>query len=228
MRIALLSDAHLSGPDDPNQERLIRFFDRLEVDRLCLLGDIFQHWWHFRRDGRLEPFGAYAPVVAALRRHRLLFVPGNHDWHAAEFFREELGAEVGAALTATWDGLRVRLTHGDEADQRAGYRLASGLLRGRAFHALVDGLGPERGWRLLGRIAGQPHADRRPDEALLEAQRAQAARWLEGADLAVCGHTHAPGVHAIGRGHHVNLGDQVRHHTWLWIEDGRFELRTGT
>lgn len=237
MRAALLSDAHLGGPGDPNQQRLISFFERLEADRLALLGDIFQHWWHFPAPGApAEPFRAYAPVIAALRRHRLIFVPGNHDWHAAPFLRDELGAEVcppGGAIRAVWDGVRVHLAHGDEADRSAGYRLISAALHSRPFHALVDRLGPDRGWRLLARIAGEPHPDRRPSPALLAAQRACAARRLDpaapdAADLVVFGHTHAPGVERIGGGCYVNLGDQVRHHTWLWFEDGRFELRRGT
>jgi predicted phosphodiesterase len=124
--------------------------------------------------------------------------------------------------------VRVHLAHGDEADLSTGYRLISAALHSRPFHALVDRLGPDRGWRLLARIAGEPHPDRRPSEALLAAQKACAARHLATADLVVFGHTHAPSVTQIGGGHYVNLGDQVRHHTWLWFEDGRFDLRRGT
>src|SRR5690349_15967399 len=118
MRVALLSDAHLQGPDDPNQQRLLRFLATLEVDRICLLGDIFQHWWHFGE----RPFPAYEPVVTALRRFPLTFVPGNHDFHAARYFRDALGAEVAPVVTTRWDGLPVHLSHGDEVDASPGYR----------------------------------------------------------------------------------------------------------
>lgn len=219
MRIALLSDLHLDGPDDPNQARLLAYLDGLEVDRLCLLGDVFQRWWHFGR----EPFGAYAPVVAALRRFRLVFAPGNHDFHAARFFADELGAEVGSTLTFRWDGIRVHLSHGDAADRSAGYRAACAVLRSRPFAALVDGLGPERAWRFLGRLAGRPIGE--PDPTLLAGQQAAAAAWLA-ADLGspglvVVGHTHAPSLRRLPGGAFVNLGDWVRWHTWLLVEDGR-------
>lgn len=214
MRVVLLSDAHLGGPDDPNQVRLLAFLEALECDRLCLLGDIFQHWWHFGR----EPFAAYAPVVAALRRFPLTFVPGNHDFLAAEWFRDELGAEVGAEISTCWDGLRVHLSHGDAADTSRGYRTASAVLRGRPFRTLVDTLGPKRGWGLLARIAGKPHGV--PDARLLLAQERIAAGLLATHDLVVMGHTHAPSCERLGAGTYVNLGDWVRWHTWLLVEDG--------
>ena len=214
MRLALLSDAHLSGPDDPNQRLFIAFLEGLDADRVCLLGDIFQHWWHFGD----RPFSAYAPVVDALRRFSLTFVPGNHDFAAASFFREELGAEVANVVHETWDGLRVHLAHGDEVDRSLGYRALSAILRGRPFAAMIDAMGPERAWRFLGRISSPPSGT--PDPALCVAQEALARSLLAEADLVVFGHTHAPGLHRWPEGIYVNLGDWVRHHTWLLVEDG--------
>lgn len=220
MRVALLSDAHLRGPEDPNQALLLRFLATLEADRVCLLGDVFSHWWHFGR----TPFSAYAPVIEALRRFPLVFVPGNHDWHAASFFRGELGATVGDPVREHWDGLAVHLAHGDEADRSPGYRLTARVLRGRPFARMVDAMGPTRAWRFLGRLAGAPHAGEAP-VALLSAQEAQARAHLrEGADLVVFGHTHAPGLVRFPEGVYVNLGDWVRHHTWLRVDDGVPEL----
>ncbi|MDP2313076.1 MAG: UDP-2,3-diacylglucosamine diphosphatase [Pseudomonadota bacterium] len=216
MRVALLSDAHLAGPDDPNQRRLLRFLASLEADRLCLLGDIFQHWWHFGA----APFPAYAPVVDALRRFSLSFVPGNHDFHAARYFRDVLGAEVAPVLTPRWDGLAVHLTHGDEVDASFGYRAVSAVLRGRPFAAAVDAMGPDRAWRFLAHVSGHPSGT--PNPALCARQVAlAAARMREGFGLVVSGHTHAPGQHPVAGGTYVNLGDWVTHHTWLLVEDGR-------
>jgi UDP-2,3-diacylglucosamine pyrophosphatase LpxH len=220
MRVALLSDAHLEGPDDPNQVLLLRFLDGLSCDRLCLLGDIFQHWWHFGD----APFEQYRPVIAALRRFPVTFVPGNHDFHAPAFFREVLGATVAPVVRERWDGLPVHLAHGDEVDRTLGYRALSALLRGRPFAALVDAMGPARAWAFLGRIAGHP-SGRRPDPALCAAQEVRAKGLLaEGAGLVVFGHTHAPGLHRYPAGIYVNLGDWVTHHTWLCVDDGRPSL----
>ena len=220
MRVALLSDAHLRGPQDPNQALLLAFLAGLEVDRLCLLGDIFQNWWHFGA----APFDAYRPVVDALRRFDLVFVPGNHDFHAARYFADELRAEVALSVTDTWDGLPVHLSHGDGADATLGYRAACAVLRGRPFATLVDAMGPDRAWRFLAWLAGQPGGE--PNPMLLAAQARDAAEWLgqrpetDPPGLVVVGHTHAPGTHALPCGTLVNLGDWVRWHTWLLVEDG--------
>ncbi|MDP2305566.1 MAG: UDP-2,3-diacylglucosamine diphosphatase [Pseudomonadota bacterium] len=216
MRVALLSDAHLAGPDDPNQHRLLRFLDTLAVDRLCLLGDIFQHWWHFGG----SPFPAYVPVIEALRRFPVTFVPGNHDFHAARFFRDVLHAEVAPVVTPRWDGVAIHLSHGDEVDTSIGYRALSAVLRGRLFARGVDALGPERAWRFLSSMSGTPSGT--PDAALCAAQLADArARVADGVGLVVSGHTHAPCHHELPGGAYVNLGDWVTHHTWLLVEDGR-------
>jgi UDP-2,3-diacylglucosamine hydrolase len=219
MRVALLSDAHLQGPGDPNQARLLRFLAKLEADRVCLLGDIFQHWWHFGA----QPFPAYAPVIEALRRFPLTFVPGNHDFHAARYFADVLGAEVAPEVTAEWDGVPVHLSHGDEVDRSFGYRALSATLRGRVFAAGMDHLGPARAWRFLARISGHPQGT--PDARLCAAQVAvAAARVTEGHRLVVSGHTHAPGVHPVPGGVYVNLGDWVRWHTWLLVDGGEATL----
>lgn len=220
MRVALVSDVHLGGPDDPNQARFLAWLAALEVDRLCLCGDVFHHWWHFGD----RPFPAYAPVVDALaaRGLPLVVLAGNHDFHAPAFFTPGAPADV---HLAEWDGLRVRCAHGDHVDRSPGYRALSAVLRGRAFRTVVDTLGPDRGWRFLGRLGG--HGDIRPDPALVAAQEADARRHLaEGRDLVVYGHTHAPGVFRWPEGTYVNLGDWVRHRTWLLVEGSRIELRT--
>lgn len=208
MRVAILSDAHLGGPDDPAQALLGAVVETLEADHLVLGGDVFQHWWHFGG----EPFPAYAPVVDTLRRRGipLTVLPGNHDFHAPAFFAAALGARVPDAdgyVRATWDGVRVLLHHGDRADTSFGYAAVSAVLRGRPFAALVDTLGPAGGWELLRRLAG--HGVVRENPPLIAAQVALAGRLLgegEGADLVVFGHTHQAGVHVLPGGRYLNAG----------------------
>lgn len=217
MRVAVVSDCHLSGPDDPNQRRLVAWLDRRPADRLVLLGDVFQHWWHFGA----RPFPAYAEVVAALTpwRGRLAVLPGNHDFHAPAFFAQALGATSAAPLRDAWDGLAVHLEHGDAADRSPGYRALSALLRGPAFAACVDRMGPERAWRFLGRLTGR--GEGRPNPTLIAAQRARARALLaEGVGLVAFGHTHAPELTRIDGGWYANTGDWLRHHTVLRVDDG--------
>lgn len=225
MRVLLYSDVHLGGPDDPHRAAFLAHLREQTADRLCLLGDIFHHWWDF--DGR--PFPQYAGVIEALRpwAGRLVFVPGNHDFRAERFMREELGAVVGAEIRETWDGQRVRLTHGDEVDRSFGYAALSTVLRGPIFAAVMRVAGPERGWGLLGRIAG---AERAPTPGAapgpLVSRQIEEAREAvrSGVDLVFSGHTHAPGVHELGGGRYVNLGDWPHRRCWAEVENGTVNL----
>lgn len=213
--MACFSDLHLRGPEDPGQARFCAWLDHAEVDRICLVGDIFDHWWHFGA----RPFAAYAPVVDRLRGRSLAFLPGNHDFHAASFFSDELGATVGGELRERWDGREVDLLHGDHVDMSAGYRVTARVLRGPAFAAVVDRLGPERAWAFLRRLAGEPGGT--PSPRLVAAQIADARRRIAGGvDLVVMGHTHAAGIHGIGRGAFINLGDGLVHQTYVVVDRG--------
>lgn len=215
MDVAVFSDLHLRGPEDPNQARfLARLAGLGRVDLVVLLGDIFEHWWHFGD----EPFPQYRPVAEALAPFPLVFVPGNHDFHAARWF-ESRGARVGAELVEAWDGRRVELLHGDHVDDALGYRFSHALLRGRAFAAYVDHLGPARAWPFLARLAGSPGGAPKP--RLVAAQLDDArARIAAGAELVFMGHTHAPGIYGLPGGIFVNVGDAFVHRSWVRVRDG--------
>lgn len=221
MRVALCSDVHLRGPDDPNQGRFLRFIRELEADHLVLLGDVFDRWWHFDD----APFPAYAPVVDALasRGLPLTVLPGNHDFHAPAFFARRFGATVPGPdgfVHARWDGVDVHLHHGDFVDDSVGYRAISTLLRGRPFGAGVTALGPERAWRFLGALTG--HGRVSPQPEMIRRQRAAAARLLVGGGeaLVVFGHTHAPSLERLPGGHYLNLGDLLDSGTWGRVTGG--------
>lgn len=219
MRVALVSDAHLAGPEDPGQRRLLAWLAGLEADRLVLGGDLFERWWHFGD----TPFSAYAEVVEALRpwAGRLVVLPGNHDFHAPAFFARALGAAVpgpDGLLRETWDGLPVVLEHGDAADTSAGYRLLSAALRGPAFDAALRRMGPDRAWRFLGRLVGRGRVE--PAPWLVAAQRARAARLAPPGGLVVMGHSHAPTLEPAAEGRWLNLGAWLELGTWATVQDG--------
>lgn len=213
MRFVCVSDLHIAGAGCPRQRAFLAFLADLgECDRLYLCGDVFQHWWHWPSAGGDRPFPQYAEVVTALSRFPLGVLPGNHDWHAPEFFAK-LGAHVpgpDGVLRTRWGGASVALAHGDQADVSAGYRAVSSVLRGAPFRALVNRMTEHQAWRFLGRLAG--HGEVRENLALIAAQEAWAERQPE--DVVIFGHTHAPritrGVRTL-----VNIGDGVSHATWV-------------
>lgn len=228
MRAALVSDAHAAGPLDQSQRSLVQWLERLEVDHLYLLGDIFHHWWGF--EPVMQPYAEVVEALAKVRRRGtgITLVPGNHDFAVGRVLREEVGIEVRAAHTVELAGRRFLLAHGDEADASMGYRLTSAVLRGRAFAGLMQLLGPQRGYQLLARLAGSSRAHGGEPGPLLELQQAWARKRLGvDADVVVMGHIHVPLVVPLPEGTVVHLGDWVEHRTWLRVEDDHFELVQG-
>ena len=222
MRVALISDLHIHGREDPTQAAFVRWLDALEADQLVLLGDIFHAWWGFRGTVPVD----YVAACAALERIRtrgieLVVVPGNHDFALGPFFTETLGAQVLDAHTRSFDGLQVCLAHGDEADDSVGYWIASKLLRGRPFSALMNMLGPSLGMRLLHTLAGSSRDHMGSAEPLLRAQEAwAAARIQQGVDIVVVGHLHHPGIVSLDSGTLVRLGGWGHDRTWCLLEGG--------
>lgn len=222
MRVALISDLHISGQSDPTQAAFVRWLDALEADQLVLLGDIFHAWWSFHGTVPVD----YAATCAALGRVRargieLVVVPGNHDFALGPFFAQVLGAHVLGPHTRTFDGRQVCLAHGDEADDSVGYWIVSKLLRGRAFSALINLLGPSLGMGLLHTLAGRSRDHMGSVTPLLKAQEAWAAdRIRQGIDIVVVGHLHHPGMVSIDDGTLVRLGGWGHDRTWCLLEGG--------
>lgn len=215
MDAVLVSDLHLDGPGCPAQAEFLRLLASLPPStRLCVLGDAFQAWWHHAD----VPFAEYAPVARALLDFDLVYLPGNHDFHALGYFGKH-GATVpaharpGALVTTRLGAFDSCLSHGDEADTSVGYRALHAVLRGRAFAALVGAMSPERAWAFLHRLAGKPHGS--PDPILEELQLTLAAARPEA--LVVMGHTHGPRVLSRGEGYFVNTGDWVSHRSYATV-----------
>ncbi|MEE2751864.1 MAG: UDP-2,3-diacylglucosamine diphosphatase [Myxococcota bacterium] len=219
MYAAMLSDAHLSGLDDPNQHHLVKWLDEIEAPRVFLLGDIFGFWWGFSE----VVYGDFVPVLAALERLKrrgvqVDWIRGNHDFAMGAFVEEGLGIGVHDHLDVTLGGKRYLLDHGDRADRRLGYRFSRGFLRSRVFAGAMRLLGPGSARRLGVALAGASHANMRTPEVLLEAQRRWASERLSsGFDVVVLGHSHQPSVQTTEEGVLVNLGDFVSHHSWLEV-----------
>ncbi len=219
MYAAMLSDAHLSGLDDPNQHHLVKWLDEIEAPRLFLLGDIFGFWWGFPE----VVYGDFVPVLAALERLtrsgvQVDWIRGNHDFAMGTFVEDRLGIGVHDQLDVCLGGKRYLLDHGDRADRRLGYRISRGLLRSGAFAGTMRLLGPGYARKLGLALSGASHTNRRPPEPLLVDQERWALDRLRlGFDVVVLGHSHQPSLQATDDGVLVNLGDFVSHHSWLEV-----------
>jgi UDP-2,3-diacylglucosamine hydrolase len=226
MRLAIVSDAHLHDPRSPRQRSFVSFMGALDVDRLVLLGDVFHAWGGVGE----RPPPSVAPACEALQAIRarglpITFIPGNHELRAGVFLRERLGMDVRVAHVDRSTGGGLVLAHGDEGDDRLGYRLTRALLKGRAFGWTLDQMGPSRAQALLERLAGSATALDRRDAELVRLQRAWAARRLSAASPAVVlGHSHVAGLYDLADGVVVHSGAWAGLRTWVRVGDGRIAL----
>jgi UDP-2,3-diacylglucosamine pyrophosphatase LpxH len=208
MRVAVISDVHCAGLDCPRAAAFVAWLDDLDVDEVWMLGDIFHYGWIF--GGALQP--DYALVFEALdrvaeRKIRLVFIPGNHDFRMAPLMASRWGAEVSGPHIREVDGVRVHLSHGDEADSSLGYRLVEAFLRGRLSEWMMRVLGVGMGTAMLRRLAGKVA----PIQSVVwPATIETLTEHLEGADMAIMGHAHVPWVQQDARGVGVVLGPGVQ------------------
>jgi UDP-2,3-diacylglucosamine hydrolase len=194
-----LSDAHFTGENRDDQDRLIRFLEmeRENLDTLVLLGDLFEFWFGF--DGYI--YKEYLPILEQLKSlsHggvRIKYVEGNHDFCVGSFFEEDLEAEVYAdEMEETLDGKRVYVAHGDRVNPRDyGYRLFRRAVKNRFSYALIRWGGP----RLSMKIARQLSArSRRNNPEQLPGhipifRTFAVGKFREGIDIVILGHSHYP------------------------------------
>ena len=218
MRVAVISDVHCAGRQDPIQQAFVAWVDGLQADALWMLGDIFHWGWAF--DGDIQE--AFEPVLGAFRRAqdrgvRLLFVGGNHDF-AVGTALADLGIEVRGGHTRAVDERTVFLAHGDEADRSLGYRLTKRTLQGALFGALMGQMGESWGSRVLTHLAGEQKSD------LFRDNDRRARDWLktklvDGTTLAICGHFHLPSHEHHEAGEVVTLGAGGGRCA-VWLVDG--------
>lgn len=231
MNAVFLSDAHIRGHDDPNLPPLLDFLGRLrgKVERLYILGDLFDTWFAFPR----AVFAEYVPVLGALYElkrsgTRIVYVLGNHDFELGEFFTNILEAEVhDTEFVLEMDGRRALVAHGDMVDASdRGYRRLRKVLRARPTRWLGRRLPPRWIWAIAQRMSERWTGDSATGRTPLQTVFAEyaAARRREGFDPVILAHLHVPVFETSPQGTYVNLGDWTRARTFLRWDAGRLTL----
>lgn len=229
-----MSDAHIRTHDDPNLPPLLAFLERNRgVERLFILGDLFDTWFAFKR----AVFDEYVPLLGALDAMRragthITYVTGNHDFELGDFFHRILGAEVhDTEFTLDADGRRAFVAHGDMANpQDTKYRRMRRILRSSPMRWLGRNLPPHWVWRIgqkmTEKYTGEEIARRLPLQKIFAEYAAQ--KQEDGFDTVILGHLHIP-VHEETSGNparaYVNLGDWIQWRTFLRWEAGELRLR---
>jgi UDP-2,3-diacylglucosamine hydrolase len=228
--LVFVSDLHFGwGPGESERRAsFLRFLDSLRgVDRLVVVGDLFQFWFDL---GRTMPKG-YFDVLDGLYRlrrtgTRIDYLAGNHDYWRSDFFRSELGIDTHrGALALEVQGRRVLAMHGDGAGPGdLGYKVFRRLVRSAPALLAARLLHPDLLQGLARRLAAlsRAHTDAQPPD-LRRLESAAAEALGRGFDALVLGHVHVQLQRSLAAGELVVIGDWLELRSYVRLEGGRFE-----
>ncbi len=206
MRVAFISDLHLSAQDKATDRAFHRFMQgqALELDQLYVLGDLFDYWLG---DAQLD-WDPYAQQVCAsfqeLARSgvTIAFMHGNRDFMLGARFAQACGAELlPTQHMIELGGERVLMLHGDElctADTR--YQRLRRILRSRAFFHLANRLPPKWRQALAHKLReGSDQYKARTAMHIMDAEpeAIRAVMQRHGVATLIHGHTHRPGTFPV-------------------------------
>jgi UDP-2,3-diacylglucosamine pyrophosphatase LpxH len=235
-RTVFVSDVHL-GSRHCHAAELCEFLERLQCERLYLVGDIVDLWWMAKR--RAAWGSAHNRVVEALHAlsrqgTELIYVPGNHDRAIRRFCGLMLPAMQvrRRAIHVTADGRRLLVIHGDQFDVITRYHRWLAFLGDSAYEITLTLNRWLNHWRsrygygywslsayLKHKVKGAVNFISDFEQAIVHEC---AKRGFNGV---VCGHIHHAEIRPMGEVEYMNCGDWVESCTAL-IEhlDGRIEL----
>ncbi len=234
-RSAFISDIHL-GTRGCQAEYLLEFIRSLECDTLYLVGDIVDGWklkggwfWPQAHNDVVQKF-----LRMARKGVRVIYVPGNHDDFARDFYGVHFGGVVVArdVIHMAADGRRYLVTHGDEFDgvvQHAKWLAFLGDWSYRALLTINTHFNRLRHSMGLGYWSLSAYVKQRVKNAVMfidnfERAMAEEARRRDVQGV-ICGHIHKAEIREIDGLTYINDGDWVESCTAV-IEhfDGRFEI----
>ena len=238
MKAIFISDAHLIGSDEENFMLVSRFIDELstavnKVDRLYIVGDFFDFW--FAKGNTI--FSSYESIVekiVALHKSGVAvhIIEGNHEFFMKEYFNR-FSIEVAEDYLEFHDaGKKFFISHGDKMCEKSKWsKLLKLFLKSELAYFLKELFPLEITWALARSIsrASRRHGST-PGKEISVAIKTVATKKIQGGyDAVIFGHSHQPSLSSVdenGRKKIVaTLGDWLTNYTYLYYENGHFEMR---
>src|SRR5262245_32635519 len=235
LRTVFVSDVHL-GSRGCRADLLLEFLKSIEVDRLFLVGDIFDLWamrksffWPQEHNNVLRTI-----LGKAKGGTRVIYIPGNHDEEVREFCGTVFGnLEIHREYVhTTGENKKLLVMHGDEFDTvvkcspwlaRLGASAYDFLLWMNRYVNSVRRLFGFQYWSLASYLK---HRVKNAVQYISSFENAVAhAARKRGVDGVVCGHIHRPEISEIDGVTYCNDGDWVESCSAL-VEDmnGRLSI----
>jgi UDP-2,3-diacylglucosamine hydrolase len=222
--IALLADAHVSGPGGPAGP-LVEQLSALPAAgccRLVLMGDLFQAWVGHRRFETAD-IAAVAAALQSLRRRglRIDYVEGNRDFFLAESPYANAFDHVGTEVAFEAGGMRYLAVHGDGLnDEDWRYRFWRRLSKSALSRSLSGRIpAPLARWLVHSterRLSNTNfrHRHRLPEAAI---RRYAERRLAEGHDVLLLGHFHEDRIWRVAGGEVRLLAAWFKTRTIEWL-----------
>lgn len=245
MRLSVLSDLHIHGPDDPVYRSLLRVIGMAsgEGEVVVLAGDIFDLFVGDKEIFRNRYADFFAAAAESLKRGvQIHYIEGNHDFLINRAFRGMDGFFVHSQeVSLELDQVRFFIAHGDLVDRSdVGYQMLRQLFRSAAMEAFVR-LTPGVVLDLIGRTSSRYSRQKNSYRQHLrdEVTPARAARQRsvfhafacdrirEGYDYVVLGHSHHADESSLTadgrRGRYYNVGfprEEGSYLVWTGSDNG--------
>jgi UDP-2,3-diacylglucosamine hydrolase len=224
MSVALIADAHLSGPGG-SAGPLIAQLEALPGQgcrRLVLMGDLFQAWVGFRRF-ETEDVAAIVSVLRKLRQQgiEIDYIEGNRDFFLAGSPYADAFDRIGLETAFTVGGVRYLAVHGDGLNDRDWkYLFWRRLSKSAPIRFLVRNIPRRLAHRMVHSTEKRlsqtnfKHRAAVPEAAI---RRYAERRLAEGHDVLLLGHFHEPLVWQVqgGEVHLLNAWFRSRAVEWL-------------
>ncbi len=238
MYCIFLSDAHLKGRDDKNQEKVVQFLEGVtkeHPDMIFLLGDIFDYW--VNPGGLIDP--VYVPLMNVLRRLcesnvKVYYHIGNHDFFVKHTFEKIFNNMkiIENGMDIELDGMRCFITHGDMIDYTdKWYRLLRVIIRSRLISVIADILPAAITKRIALSLSSRSREvwtvkRAMPNHVIDEFVEKKAA---QGFDIVIAAHFHTPEIREYTinnkRIRYINTGNWFNAYSYVVLQDGKFDLR---
>ena len=223
------SDAHLGAPNRADegwrQQQVIAFLDYAKQHGagLFIVGDLFDFWFEYRHAIPNRNFA----VLAKLHELRAAGLPvdyiaGNHDLWMGDFLRQEVGLALHENhVVRKLCGYDCYIIHGDGvAKNDSGYRLMKRIFKNPLNIKLYRWVHPDVGIPLAKLVSHTSRSVKdNPNTWERDYREYAEARFAEGHEVVIMGHTHKPLYEAVGQKIFINLGDWMEHFTYCRLDE---------
>ncbi len=236
--ILIVSDLHLGKEPDRDAkslESLAQCIRASGASHVVFLGDVFDAFIESDRHipTVVRDWAAMADSIQA-NRITIRYIMGNHDrWHR-RYVKSVIGsAPVRDFIALDWAGMKVRLEHGDKAQDHVGMTSLARRVSDQAWaHRLYTTFLPFGAAQALAAAVSKRYASFEANPVAISELTSHARTLCSSGEWSgvVMGHCHHPGLHTFAdlgspTPWYANSGDWYQRRSFLLLDEVRAMIR---